>query len=259
MQLDILTIISNIMDMIMGNIISNDVPTPWGMYFQDTATPIAEGIQELHDTIMYYMVIILCLVTYILVSLIRVFKNNPFSYKYLVHGTTLEVIWTIFPAVILVLIAFPSFVLLYLSDDVVNPAMTIKAIGYQWYWVYEYSDFINDSGETIQLESYIIPDDLLEVGQLRLLDVDNRVVVPVDTHIRFIVTAGDVIHCFSVPSLGVKVDAVPGRLNQISTLIQREGIFYGMCQELCGVNHSEMPIIIESVSLDKFLGWLNEQ
>ena len=137
--------------------------------------------------------------------------------------------------------------------------MTIKAIGLQWYWKYEYSDFINDSGETIEFESYVIPEDLLEDGQLRLLDTDASVVVPVDTHIRFIVTGADVIHDFAVPSLGIKVDAAPGRLNQVSALIQREGVFYGQCSEICGVAHSAMPIKIEAVSLDKFLEWLNEQ
>lgn len=211
------------------NIIFNDVPKAWGMYFQDSATAIAEGIIELHDIIMFYMVIVLTLVTYILYSIITSFNNNknPISYKYMIHGTTLEVIWTIFPAVILIFIALPSFVLLYLSDEVIDPAMTVKAIGYQWYWVYEYSDFINDSGETIQLESYIIPDDLLEEGQLHSLDVDNRLVAPIDTHIRIVVTANDVIHDFTVPSLGIKIDACPGRLNQLSAIIQREGVFYG--------------------------------
>jgi cytochrome c oxidase subunit 2 len=169
------------------------------------------------------------------------------------------VIWTILPAVLLVFIAFPSFILLYLADEVINPSMTIKAIGYQWYWVYEYSDFINNNMETIQLESYIIPEDMLEVGQLRNYDVDNRIVVPVDTHIRFIVTSADVIHSFGIPSLGIKVDANPGRLNQVSTLIQRTGVFYGSCYELCGVSHSEMPIVIQAVELPKFLEWLNEQ
>lgn len=124
---------------------------------------------------------------------------------------------------------------------------------------YEYSDFINDSGETISFDSYIIPEDMLEYGQLRLLDVDNRIIVPVDTHIRFIVTGGDVIHNFTVPALGFKVDATPGRLLQISTIILREGVFYGQCSELCGVAHSEMPITIEAVSLPKFLNWLNDQ
>lgn len=137
-----------------------------------------------------------------------------------------------FPAVILLIIAFPSFILLYLCDEVISPAMTIKAIGYQWYWKYEYSDFINDNGELIEFESYVIPDDLLEEGQLRLLDTDTSVVVPVDTHIRFVVTGADVIHDFAIPSLGIKVDANPGRLNQVSALIQREGVFYGQCSEL---------------------------
>jgi cytochrome c oxidase subunit 2 len=137
--------------------------------------------------------------------------------------------------------------------------MTIKAIGLQWYWKYEYSDFINDNGETVEFESYVIPEDLLEDGQLRLLDTDTSVVVPVDTHIRFVVTAADVIHDFAVPSLGIKIDAAPGRLNQVSALIQREGVFYGQCSEICGQSHSAMPIKIEAVSLPAFLEWLNEQ
>jgi cytochrome c oxidase subunit 2 len=244
---------------IIMNTILNDVPKPWGLYFQDSATATAEGIIELHDTIMFYMIIVLCLVTYILYSIITTFGRNPISYKYMVHGTTLEVIWTIFPAVVLILIAFPSFILLYLCDEVIDPAMTIKAIGYQWYWVYEYSDFINDNGETIQLESYVIPDDLLEEGQLHLLDVDNRIVCPIDTHIRFVVTANDVIHDFTIPSLGLKIDACPGRLNQTSSIIQREGVYYGQCSELCGVGHAAMPIVVEAVTLPKFLEWLNDQ
>nr|YP_003935024.1 cytochrome c oxidase subunit 2 [Groenewaldozyma salmanticensis]ADO51048.1 cytochrome c oxidase subunit 2 [Groenewaldozyma salmanticensis] len=246
--------------MLLSNLILLcDVPTPWGMYFQDSASPVAEGISELHDVIMYYMVIILSLVTYLLISVISIYKNNVISYKYMLHGTVLEVIWTIFPAVILVFIAIPSFVLLYLSDDVINPAMTVKAIGYQWYWVYEYSDFINSIGDTIQLESYVVPDDMLEVGQLRLLDVDNNLVVPTDTHIRFIVTSGDTIHNFTVPSLGIKVDANPGRLNQISSIIQREGVFYGQCSELCGTAHHKMPIVVEAVNINKFLEFLKDQ
>ncbi len=248
------------MSLIINNsLIFNDVPKPWGMFFQDSATAIAEGIIEVHDTIMFYMIIVLTLVTYILYSIVTTFSKNPISYKYMIHGTTLEVVWTIFPAVILILIALPSFVLLYLSDEVIDPAMTVKAIGYQWYWVYEYSDFINESGETIQLESYIIPDELLEEGQLHALDVDNRLVLPIDTHIRIVVTANDVIHDFFVPSLGIKIDACPGRLNQLSAIIQREGVFYGQCSELCGTAHAYMPIVIEAVTLPKYLEWLNEQ
>ena len=128
-----------------------------------------------------------------LYTIVITYSKNPIAYKYIKHGQTIEVIWTIFPAVILLIIAFPSFILLYLCDEVISPAITIKAIGYQWYWKYEYSDFINDSGETVEFESYVIPDELLEEGQLRLLDTDTSIVVPVDTHIRFVVTAADVI------------------------------------------------------------------
>lgn len=245
--------------LLINNLILNDVPTPWGLYFQDSATPNHEGIIELHDNIMFYLVLILCVVSWALFSIVKDYTKNPLPHKYLVHGQTIEIIWTILPAVVLLIIAFPSFILLYLCDEVISPAMTIKAIGLQWYWKYEYSDFINDSGETIEFESYVVPEDLLEDGQLRLLDTDASVVCPVNTHIRFIVSAADVIHDFAVPSLGIKVDATPGRLTQVSALIQREGVYYGMCSELCGVAHSAMPIKIEVVSLKEFLTWLNEQ
>ena len=214
-----------------------DVPTPWGIRLQDSATPNAEGIHELYDHIMFYLCLILGLVSYILYVIIKDYKDNRFAYKYVRHGQVIEIIWTIFPAVILLLIAFPSFILLYLCDEVLTPAMTIKVIGLQWYWKYEYSDFVDSIGETIEFESYVIPDDMLEPGALRLLDTDTSIVVPVDTHIRFVVTANDVIHSFTIPSLGMKIDATPGRLNQVSALIQRTGVYYGQCSELCGVNH----------------------
>lgn len=242
----------------INKMIRLDVPTPWGFRFQDAASPNQEGIQELYDHIMYYSAIVLGLVTYLLWVIIKDFKNNAFAYKYIKHGQTLEIIWTLFPAVILLLIAFPSFILLYLCDEVLTPAMTIKVIGLQWYWKYEYSDFVSEKGETIEYESYIVPEDMLEEGQLRLLDTDTSIVVPVDTHVRFIVTANDVIHCFTIPSLGIKVDATPGRLNQVSALIQRTGVFYGQCSELCGVNHGLMPIKLECVSISDFIEWLGE-
>lgn len=212
-----------------------DVPTPWGIRLQDSATPNAEGIHELYDHIMFYLCLILGLVSYILYVIIKDYKDNRFAYKYVRHGQVIEIIWTIFPAVILLLIAFPSFILLYLCDEVLTPAMTIKVIGLQWYWKYEYSDFVDSIGETIEFESYVIPDDMLEPGALRLLDTDTSIVVPVDTHIRFVVTANDVIHSFTIPSLGMKIDATPGRLNQVSALIQRTGVYYGQCSELCGL------------------------
>jgi cytochrome c oxidase subunit 2 len=173
--------------------------------------------------------------------------------------TLIELIWTITPALVLIAIAFPSFKLLYLLDEVIDPVITVKAIGNQWFWSYEYSDYVNDTGEAIEFDSYLIPESELEPGQLRLLEVDNRVILPVDTHIRFIVTARDVIHSFGVPSLGLKLDALPGRLNQTSVIINREGVFYGMCSELCGVLHFGMPIVIECVSLESYLLWLSSQ
>lgn len=137
--------------------------------------------------------------------------------------------------------------------------MTIKVAGHQWYWSYEYSDYITEDGEALEFDSYMVPESDLELGQLRLLEVDNRVVVPVDAHIRFIVTGQDVIHDFAVPSLGVKIDAVPGRLNQTSVLIQREGTYYGQCSEICGVWHGFMPIAVEAVSMEKYIAWLDSQ
>jgi cytochrome c oxidase subunit 2 len=239
----------------------NDAPEPWQLAFQDGASPSFEGIVELHDQIMFYLVIILFGVSWVLSSVILNFDSNKnkIVYKYHNHGTVIELIWTITPALVLIAIAFPSFKLLYLMDEVIDPAMTIKALGHQWYWSYEYSDFVNEDGESIEFDSYLVPTDDLEEGQLRLLEVDNRVVVPVGTHIRFIVTGADVIHSFAVPALGLKIDAVPGRLNQTSVLVEREGVYYGQCSEICGVHHGFMPIAVEAVSLEKYLAWLNEQ
>ena len=238
-----------------------DAPTPWGIYFQDSATPQMEGLIELHDNIMYYLVIILFSVGWILLSIVRNYieSKSPISHKYLNHGTLIELIWTITPAIILILIAFPSFKLLYLMDEVSDPSMSVLAEGHQWYWSYQYPDFLDSNNEFIEFDSYIVPESDLEEGGLRMLEVDNRVILPELTHVRFIITSGDVIHSFSCNSLGIKADAYPGRLNQVSVFINREGVFYGQCSELCGILHSSMPIVIESVSLEKFLTWLEEQ
>jgi len=240
---------------------SCDTPTPWGLYFQDSATPQMEGLVELHNNIMFYLVIILFGVAWILVSIVRNYNNvsSPISHKYLTHGTLIELIWTITPALILILIAFPSFKLLYLMDEVSDPSMSVLAEGHQWYWSYQYPDFLNADDEFIEFDSYLVPESDLEEGGLRMLEVDNRVVLPELTHIRFIITAADVIHSFAIPALGIKCDAYPGRLNQVSVLINREGTFYGQCSELCGILHSSMPIVVESVSIEKFLTWLEEQ
>jgi len=241
--------------------INLDAPNAWGIYFQDSATPQMEGLIELHDNIMYYLVIILFAVGWIMVSIIRnyISTKSPISHKYLNHGTLIELIWTITPAIILILIAFPSFKLLYLMDEVNDPSMSILAEGHQWYWSYQYPDFLNTENESIEFDSYIIPDSDLEEGGLRMLEVDNRIIIPELTHIRFIITSGDVIHSFACNSLGIKGDAYPGRLNQASVFVNREGVFYGQCSEICGILHSSMPIVIESVSLEKFLTWLDEQ
>jgi ubiquinol-cytochrome c reductase cytochrome b subunit len=239
----------------------NDTPRPWGLYFQDSATPQMEGLVELHDTIMFYLAIILFIVGWMLLSLVKTFNQNvsPISYKYTNHGTLIELIWTITPALILILIAFPSFKLLYLMDEINDPSMSVLAEGHQWYWSYQYPDFLNSDLEFIELDSYLVPESDLEEGSLRMLEVDNRVIIPELTHVRFLVTAADVIHSFACPSLGIKCDAYPGRLNQMSVLINREGTFYGQCSEICGILHSSMPIVIESVSIEKFLNWLEEQ
>mgnify|MGYP001758649686 FL=1 len=237
----------------------NDAPEPWQMGFQDGASPIQEGIFELHDIIFFYQIMIVFGVVW-LVSFVGLkfnYKNAPITHHFS-HGALLETVWTLAPVVVLIIIAFPSFKLLYLTDEVFTPSLTVKVIGHQWYWSYEYSDFVNEDGESIEFDSYMIPDSDLENGQLRLLDVDNSLVIPVDTNVRFVVTSTDVIHSFAVPSLGMKVDALPGRLNQTSTIAEREGTFYGQCSELCGVLHGYMPIQIEAVSPEKYLEWMNK-
>ena len=241
------------------NTIYNDAPQPWQLGFQDSAAPGFTGIVELHNTIFFYLVVICVSVFWVIGSIMYYFNNNnsPIVHKYLNHGTLIELIWTITPAFILIAIAFPSFRLLYLLDEVISPTVTIKVVGHQWYWSYEYSDYINVSGESIEFDSYMIPDSDLELGQFRLLDVDNKVVVPTDTHIRLIVTGADVIHSFAVPSFGIKIDAVPGRLNQTSILAERTGTFYGQCSEICGVYHGFMPIAIEAVSIQDYLAWID--
>ncbi|RYE27653.1 MAG: cytochrome c oxidase subunit II [Sphingobacteriaceae bacterium] len=238
-----------------------DAPEPWQIGFQDPASPIAEGIQNLHNEIFFYLIVIFVGVAWVLGSIVVNYSQNksPIVYKYANHGTLIELVWTITPAFILIAIAFPSFKLLYLMDEVISPSMTIKVVGHQWYWSYEYSDHVNEDGESIEFDSYMLPETDLEDGQLRLLDVDNRVVVPVNTQIRFVVTGADVLHDFACPSLGLKIDCCPGRLNQTSVLIKREGVFYGQCSELCGVYHGFMPIAIEAVSVEKFVTWLYSQ
>jgi cytochrome c oxidase subunit 2 len=239
--------------------IFNDAPHVWQYGFQDSAAPAFTGIVTLHNTIAFYIIVLCFIVFWALTSVIYYYgsNRNPIAYKYLNHGTIVELVWTITPALILIAIAFPSFRLLYLMDEVISPTLTIKVVGHQWYWSYELSDFITESGDAIDFDSYMLPESDLELGQFRLLEVDNRLIIPVDCHIRFIVTGSDVIHAFAVPSLGVKLDGVPGRLNQVSVLAERTGTFYGQCSEICGVWHGFMPIVVEAVSTQDFLLWVD--
>lgn len=214
---------------------------------QDSSSPLIEQLNFFHDHTLLILTIITILVGYI----IRILSFNKFTNRFLLHGQTIEIIWTVLPAIILIFIAFPSLRLLYLIDEINTPSITLKSIGHQWYWSYEYSDFLN-----LEFDSYIVPTNELETNGFRLLDVDNRVVLPINNQIRILVTATDVLHSWTVPSLGVKVDATPGRLNQLNFLINRPGLFFGQCSEICGANHSFMPIVIESIPINYFIKWI---
>lgn len=258
------------------NKVYQDAPEAWQMTFQDPATPVMQGIIDLHHDISFFLLVILVFVLWMLARTLYYFSagtsklSNSSDFntsesslvssqsrgEKIVHGTTIEIAWTIAPSLVLVCIAVPSFALLYSMDQVVDPAVTVKVIGHQWYWSTEYSDYNDSDSQNLAFDSYMIPEEDLEAGQLRLLDVDNRVVVPVNTPIRVIVTSADVLHSWALPSLGVKCDAVPGRLNQVSMFIKREGIFYGQCSELCGANHGFMPIVVESVNLKDYISWV---
>ena len=176
---------------------------------------------------------------------------NKFNNRFLLEGQTIEIIWTILPAITLIFIALPSLRLLYLLDEINNPIITLKTIGHQWYWRYEYSDF-----NQIEFDSYMIPTNELSLNNFRLLDVDNRVILPFNTQIRIIITAADVLHSWTIPSLGVKVDATPGRLNQTRFFIRRPGLYYGQCSEICGSNHRFIPILIERININTFIKWI---
>nr|ALO70848.1 cytochrome c oxidase subunit 2 [Phloeopora testacea] len=215
---------------------------------QDSASPLMEQLMFFHDHTLMILLMITILVGYIMMSLFF----NQFNYRYLLEGQMIELIWTILPAITLIFIALPSLRLLYLLDEINNPLITIKTIGHQWYWSYEYSDFKN-----IEFDSYMIPTNSLNNYNFRLLDVDNRITIPFNSQIRMLVTAADVLHSWTIPSLSVKIDATPGRLNQINFFINRSGIFYGQCSEICGANHSFMPIVLESVSSKYFIKWIN--
>lgn len=242
---------------IYNNDTYNDAAVPWQIDFQDPATPIMEGIIDLHHHIFFFLIVVAIFVSWLVIRAIMLFNSNKNVWPYAISNEhVIEVAWTILPVIVLILIAQPSLYLLYAADEVINAAVTIKAIGHQWYWSYEYSDYALADGSSIMFDSYMIPEGSLKQGDLRLLEVDERIVVPVNTHVRVLVTAADVLHSWAVPALGVKVDGVPGRLNQLTFFIKREGVYYGQCSELCGENHGFMPIVVEAVSLNNYIAWL---
>ena len=241
--------------------------------FQTPASPIMEGIVDLHHDIMFFLVFIMIFVLYLLIIVVTQFTDDlsfnihGYAGDNIVHNTPIEIIWTIIPTIILLFIALPSFILLYSMDEQFDPALTLKVIGRQWYWSYEYTDTINlgnpltpESQDSlvsnIIFDSYM-DQDFEETSLFRLLKVDNDVYLPTHTHLRALVTSTDVIHSWAVPSLGVKVDACPGRLNQLSIYIERAGQFFGQCSELCGLNHAFMPISVVSVPTEIYLHWVS--
>lgn len=212
-----------------------------------------EELIFLHDFINMVLVFIIRFVGYIIIRIVY----NKYININLLESQIIECIWTIIPAIILIQIAMPSLLLLYILDESVDSALTMKVLGHQWYWRYEYTDFWSISNNTqIEFDSYMIPVNELEDNMFRLLDVDNRTTVPFNVHIRMLISSADVLHAWTVPSLGVKADAVPGRLNQVKFVGQRPGIFFGQCSEICGANHSFMPIVIEIVRPSSFLNWV---
>lgn len=196
-------------------------------------------------------IIILTFITILILFIIVMIIFNKFINRYLLESHTIELIWTILPIFILIFIAIPSLKILYLTDELNRNKLTIKAIGHQWYWRYEYSDFPN-----IEFDSFMIPTNQLTNNEFRLLDVDTRCILPFNHSIRILTTSLDVIHAWTVPSLGIKIDSTPGRINQTLLIINRPGIYFGQCSEICGINHSFIPIVIESTNFNNFKKWL---
>lgn len=224
-----------------------DAAEKWQIGLQDPATPTAIGMLFFHNYLMIYIIFIGVFVIYMLYA---AYNTNSLVSSKFSHSNLLEIIWTVIPAITLIFIAIPSFSLLYSLDELSDPAVTVKIVGHQWYWSYEYSDYIYERKmwANLNFDSYMLQKENLRLagsGSLRLLEVDHRLVLPIRTHIRLLVTSSDVLHSWAVPSFGIKVDATPGRLSQVSLFIKREGIYYGQCSEICGVNHAFMPIVVK--------------
>jgi len=222
--------------------------THWGqLIFQDAASPTILQIISFHDHALVILTLVVSVTAYAIFTL--VINDNTCSDA--IDAQIIEAIWTVLPASILLFLAIPSLRLLYLTDEIGFPSVTIKSIGHQWYWRYEYSDFPN-----LQFDSYILPVSELNKGEFRLLEVDNRIFVPIQIEVRLLITAADVIHSWTIPSIGIKIDAIPGRLNQLGFTANRPGVFYGQCSEICGANHSFIPIAIEVIDSKSFINWV---
>nr|BAJ54301.1 cytochrome c oxidase subunit II [Gnathonemus petersii]BAJ54431.1 cytochrome c oxidase subunit II [Campylomormyrus numenius]CDJ98638.1 cytochrome c oxidase subunit II [Campylomormyrus compressirostris] len=219
---------------------------PSQLGLQDAASPVMEELIHFHDHALMVIYLISSFVLYIIVAVVSTKLTNKHAHD----SQEIEIVWTVLPAVILILIALPSLRILYLMDEINNPHLTVKAIGHQWYWSYEYTDY-----KDLAFDSYMIPTQDLTPGQFRLLEVDHRMVVPTESPVRMLITAEDVLHSWALPALGVKMDAVPGRLNQATFIASRPGVYYGQCSEICGANHSFMPIVVEAVPLKHFEDW----
>lgn len=230
-------------------------PTNWQLGFQEAASPIKSAMESFHDLLLVIITAITLFVLALLLFVIFRFnaRRNPTPSK-TAHNTMIEVVWTVVPVLILLVIVVPSFRLLYYAERSADPEMTLIINGYQWYWGYEYPD--QQIGE---FNSIMIPDDEIQEGQLRLLSVDAPVVLPIDTDIQLLMTAGDVIHAWAVPAFGVKRDAVPGRMNETWVRIDRPGVYYGQCSEICGTNHAFMPIEVHAVTREEFDAWVLAQ
>ena len=239
--------------------------------FQIPASPVMEGIINFHHDLFFFLTAILFFVFYLFARCLILFNKDVNAKPIIVtHAPLLEIIWTLIPALILVFVAIPSFSLLYSMDEIIEPLLTIKVIGHQWYWSYEFLDpnilfkLYYESLDidakpikefkplevTCNFDSYMLTDDQLsKENSLRLLEVDNKLYLPVETNVRLLITSADVLHSWAVPALGVKLDACPGRLNQTSLYIKRPGTFYGQCSEICGVNHGFMPIAVVGLNI----------
>nr|UTU35092.1 cytochrome c oxidase subunit II [Periphyllus testudinaceus] len=213
--------------------------------FQNSNSPLMEQLIFFHDHTIFIILMIMFMITYMMMFIIK----NKFINIKISENQMIEFIWTAIPPIILIFIALPSLHLLYLMDEIKSPIMTIKIFGHQWFWSYEYSDFFN-----VEFDSYMI--NSMEKQNFRLIEVDNKTIMPYKFNIRLLISSDDVIHSWTIPSLAIKIDAIPGRMNQINLFMNRPGIFFGQCSEICGINHSFMPIQIESINLNKFIFWI---